>query len=239
MKRVLTIVVCLVFAARMSAAGEVTVAVASNFLPVAERLTADFERLSGHDVQLSHGSTGQIYALLSRGAPFDIFLSADAERPERLIEDGLAVESKTYALGKLVLVSRSEIDPETLGDAMAGKGVALADPTLAPYGLAATSAMENLQLDTSTFQPLPVANVGQAATLFTTGNADFAFVAASLLSLINAPHEFPLEGRHPPIRQDAAFMRQAEGNEAATEFWAFLTSTEAQARIRAGGYDLP
>ncbi len=239
MKRVFAFIIFGLFAARMSAAAETTIAVASNFLPVAESLVAEFERETGHTVSLSHGSTGQIYALISRGAPFDIFLSADVERPARLLDDGLAVEVRTYALGKLVLVSRTAVDADTVGDAVAGAGVALADPTLAPYGLAATSAMESLNLDTATFQPLPVANVGLAATLFSTGNADFAFVSGSLLPLLNAPHAFPLDGLHPPIRQDAALLGDAKENPAAAAFWAFLTSDEAQASIRAGGYDLP
>ena len=239
MKRVFILFIGLVFAARMGAAEDVTIAVASNFLPVAETVAADFERETGHTVSLSHGSTGQIYALISRGAPFDVFLSADVARPERLSEDGLAAETKTYAIGRLVLASRVEVDAETLSAAIEGEGVALADPTLAPYGLAATSAMESLKLDTATFQPLPVANVAQAATLFSTGNADFVFVASSLLPLINAPFVLPLDGLHPPILQDAALMRSAVGDPAAEAFWAFLSSTEAQARIRAGGFDLP
>ena len=239
MKRIFVIVISLLFVARMSAAEDVTIAVASNFLPVAEMLAADFERETGHEVSLSHGSTGQIYALISRGAPFDIFLSADVARPERLLEDGLAAETKTYAIGRLVLASRVEIDAETVGSTITGQGVALADPTLAPYGLAATSAMESLKLDTATFQPLPVANVGLAATLFSTGNADFVFVAASLLPLIDAPHILPLSGLHPPILQDAALMRSTANDPVVQAFWAYLSSTEALARIRAGGFDLP
>ncbi|MEM9970128.1 MAG: molybdate ABC transporter substrate-binding protein [Pseudomonadota bacterium] len=214
-------------------------AVASNFLPVAEQLAADFERETEHDITLSHGSTGQAFALIANGAPFDIFLAADRERPDRLLAEGLATEVRTYAIGRLVLVSRRRIDENDPQSSFVGESVSLADPMLAPYGKAATAAMEGLNLDTATFQPLPVGNVGQAATLFSTGNADLAFVSASLLPLLNAPHELPLDGLHPPIEQGAALLRRAEGNEAVLAFWEFLFSETSRPRIRAGGYDLP
>ena len=163
--------------AQSVAAGEVTVAVASNFLLTAEKIAATFEAETGHEVVLSNGSTGLLYAQITNGAPFDIFLSADEERPRRLKEDGRALETRAYAIGALAVLSRTPLTVETAGEVFAGKTVALADPTVAPYGRAATRAMEVLGLDTATFRPVMVANVGQVASIFGTGNADFAFVA--------------------------------------------------------------
>ena len=224
---------------RPGLAEDVSIAVASNFLPAAEEIAADFERLTGHEVTLSHGSTGQIFALISNGAPFEIFLAADRERPFALLESEKASEVRTYARGRLHLVSRRKVTLDSAPEDVIGQNVALADPILAPYGLAATAAMEGLQLDTAAFQPLPVANVAQAATLFATGNADFAFVSASLLPDLNAPFDLALDGLHPPIRQDAAFLKAAAENEAAVAFWEYLFSEDAAKRIEAGGYDLP
>lgn len=225
--------------ARPAVAGEVTVAVASNFLTTAQEIAARFEEATGHEVTLAHGSTGQIYAQIEAGAPFDVFLSADAQRPGLLDAAGLAAEVRTYALGRLVLISKEAVTREDAAEAFVGRTAALADPTVAPYGLAATAAMERLKLDTATFRPVLVANVGQVATIFATGNADFAFVSAAQLPQIRAPHALDLDGLHPPIVQDAALLRRAAGNEAAVAFWTWLFADDSRALIAAAGYALP
>ncbi|NND20803.1 MAG: molybdate ABC transporter substrate-binding protein [Silicimonas sp.] len=224
---------------RAALAGEVTVAVASNFLATAEEIVAGFEEATGHEVTLTHGSTGQIYAQIAAGAPFDIFLSADDRRPKLLARGGLATDVRTYAIGRLVLVSRLPITRETAPEVFAGRTAALADPTVAPYGLAATAAMEGLSLDTATFQPVLVANVGQVAVIYTTGNTDLAFLSAAQLPLIEAPHVLDIDGLYPALVQDAALLQQSEGNQAAAAFWEWLFSEETKTLIGASGYDLP
>lgn len=220
-------------------AEEMTLAVASNFLTTAAKLEAAFEAETGHEVTIAHGSTGQLYAQISLGAPFDIFLSADADRPARLAEEGRAQAVKPYALGRLVLVSRAPVSRDDAAGALAGRTVALADPTVAPYGLAATRAMEVLSLDTATFRPVLVANVGQVASVFATGNADAAFVAAAQVALLDAPHVLPLEGAIADVEQAAALLNQSADNPAAQAFWAWLDSDAARAEIAAAGYGLP
>ena len=226
------------FAGRPASAAEVLLAVASNFLTAAEELAEAFEAETGHSVVVSHGSTGALYAQIVSGAPFDVFLSADGARPRALAEAGLALDVATYAFGRLVLVSRDTIDLETPGAAFASRRVALADPIVAPYGIAALAVMENLKLDTATFQPLLVTNVGQVATLFVTGNAEFAFLAQGQVPFIGAGVVTSLEGRYPPIRQDAAWLSRAADNPAAEAFWTFLASERAKDVISANGYDL-
>lgn len=211
-------------------------AVASNFLLTAEKIAATFEAETGHEVVLSNGSTGLLYAQITNGAPFDIFLSADEERPRRLKEDGRALETRAYAIGALAVLSRTPLTVETAGEVFAGKTVALADPTVAPYGRAATRAMEVLGLDTATFRPVMVANVGQVASIFGTGNADFAFVATAQLDRVDAPYVLRLEGIAPDIRQDAALLSD---DEAARAFWAYLGQPETVALIAADGYRTP
>ena len=154
-------------------------------------------------------------------------------------EFGDAVDVRTYAFGRLVLVSKETVTAETAADLVIGKAVALADPTVAPYGLAATAAMERLGFDTNTFQPILVANVGQVATIFATGNAKFAFVAASLLPRLSAPEVFDLKGLHPPIQQDAAKLTANGENPDSDAFWRFLFGPTARTIIADAGYDLP
>lgn len=229
------VALCLSLWASLVSAGEVTIAVAANFLTTAEEIGAAFEAKTGHEVTISHGATGLLYAQIEAGAPFDVFLAADQDRPARLKSEGRALATETYAIGRLVLVSRLPITPETAAEVFAGRTVALADPTTAPYGLAATRAMERLGLDTATFRPVLVANVGQVASVFVSGNADLAFVAVSQLSRLEAPHVLPLDGIAPGIAQDAALLTD---DEAARAFWEYLVSPEARALIETAGYAL-
>src|ERR1700744_1759789 len=97
------------FAAAAGArAAEVQVAVAANFADPAKEIAADFERKTGAHVALSVGSSGQSYAQITHGAPFEVFLSADSERPKQAEAQGFAVRGTgfTYAVGRLVLYSR-------------------------------------------------------------------------------------------------------------------------------------
>lgn len=222
----------------VASAGEVTVAVASNFVLTAETLAEKFRAETGHDVALSHGATGALYAQIVSGAPFDVFLAADTERPARLAAEGLSGSPVTYAIGRLVLVASVPLKADDMESTFAGRRVALADPLTAPYGLAALKAMERMRLDTGTFQPLLVSNVGQVAALFSTGNAELAFVSAAQLERLQPKYVLNLDGYHPAIRQDAVLLKRAAENEAADAFWAFLQSDEAQRLIAESGYTL-
>ena len=238
MKILIMILVALSVVPRPAAAEEVLVAVASNFVSAAEALAQAFEVTSEHTVTVAHGSTGALYAQIVSGAPYDVFLAADDLRPLLLDEAGLAADVMTYAIGRLVLVSKDGVALDNAAEAFAARRVALADPMVAPYGAAAISVMENLSLDTATFQPLLVTNVGQVATLFVTGNADLAFLAEAQLPFIGAAKVTELDGRYPAIRQDGALLARGVGNPAAEAFWAFLASDAAADVIMASGYDL-
>jgi molybdate transport system substrate-binding protein len=214
----------------------VTVAVASNALPAAEALARAFTDRTETEVRLSSGSTGALYAQIVAGAPFDVFLAADAIRPARLSGDGRAKAVATYAIGRIVLVSRAEMSLTEAAAAFEGRTVALADPLVAPYGLVAVRAMERLGLDTATFRTVIVSNVGQVASLFATGNADLAFVAASQLRDLKAPFVVSLDAVAPPVRQDAALVGDGD---AARAFWDFLFSQDGAAILRAYGFGSP
>lgn len=236
-RRFLTLLLCLWGAGAL--AEEVTLAVASNFLTTAQKISEAFTAETGHQVVISHGSTGQIFAQINNGAPFDVFLSADAERPAELLENRRAFKVKPYALGRLVVVSSLPITRETAPEVVIGKTVALADPTVAPYGLAATRAMEGLSLDTATFRPVLMANVGQVGIVFTTRNAEIAFVSAAQVPSLNPAHVLEIEGLYGEIRQDAALLAGAAGNPAADAFWEWLSGAQTRQTIEEAGYILP
>lgn len=163
----------------------VRAAVASNFAPAAREIAARFEAETGHRVLLSFGATGQLYAQIVRGAPFEVFLAADDERPALAEAAGLAVPGArfTYAVGRLALVSR-EPDrirgPESLRTPEITR-LALANPATAPYGRAAVETLRALGLDpgSARFRLVQGTNVGQVFSFVHTGNADAGFVALS------------------------------------------------------------
>lgn len=225
-------------------AGETTVAVAANAAEVVETLAADFERQTGHRVTVTVGSTGKLYAQILHGAPFDLFLAADQERPRLLVEQGLAVEGsrRTYAIGRLVLWSPDAA--MAIGEDLLKGGsfrrLAIANPDLAPYGAAARETLRELGLWESLRRKIVLGeNVGQAFAMAASGNAELGFV--SLSSVLSPRHgregsywEIP-EHLHMPIRQDAVLLSRAEGNAAARAFHGFLVSPVALKTIESFG----
>ena len=229
-------------------AEEVVVAVASNFASVADGLARRFEATSDHQVTLVAGSTGKLYAQVVRGAPFDVFLAADTRRPDRLVETGQAVEDGrlVYAEGRLRLWSGSGAIRPTLGPEWLARGefrhLALANPDLAPYGVAAQEVLGALGLAERLRGRLVFGeNIGQTYALVASGNAEAGFVAASQLSADGAASEGWLVPRelHAPVQQAGVLLSRAEENAAARAFLAFLASAPARRAIAAAGYEVP
>ena len=231
-----------------AAAAEVRAAVASNFLLPLKALVPEFERSSGYTVTTSAGSTGKLYAQIVNGAPFDVFLAADAARPERLVDEGLADRASrfTYARGRLMLWSN---DPETAGAdcrtlvANTGNGrIAIANTKTAPYGAAAREALHQLDLwDTVSSRIVYGENIGQTFQFVDTRNARFGFVALSQMRLRDADDptgcgwQVP-EAMHAPLEQQAVLLRAGQDNVAARAFLAYLASAGARDEIRRMGY---
>ncbi len=231
-------------------AGEVTVAVAANFATTAGELARAFETRTGHRVRLVSGSTGRLYAQAVNGAPFDVLLAADVERPRRLEADGLAHAGsrRTYAIGRLVAWSR---DPalagrdclEALRDPGAGR-IALANPDLAPYGAAAREYLERAGLWAS-LSPNAVLgeNVAQTLQFAVSGGARIGFVAASQLestALPEASCASPVPADlHAPIEQQGVLLERADENAAAVAFLDWIVAPEAQSIIEDAGYRRP
>jgi molybdate transport system substrate-binding protein len=225
-------------------AGQTQVAVAANFTAPAKEIAAVFKEKTGHDAVLSFGASGQFYAQIQQGAPYQVFLSADADRPKAAIDAGLAVADSrfTYAIGKLVLWSKS-LDlakgDETL-KANAFAKLSIANPKSAPYGAAAIEAMTKLGVYDA-IQPKIVQgnSIAQAFEFIDTGNAELGFVALSQLSGVTAGSRWLVpQTLYAPIRQDAALLKTGADDEASKAFLAFLKGPEARAIIEKYGYSL-
>lgn len=218
-------------------------ATAANFLSTAREIAHAFTAVTGHAVVLSGGSTGGLYAQIVHGAPYDLFLAADAERPERLEAAGLAVAGTrvTYAVGRLTLWSPSGAPlPEALREGRFRR-LALANPRTAPYGRAALEVTRRLGLSEDALEGRMVLgeDVAQAYQLVATGNADLGFVASSHLRLARdvagttwaAP-----AGWHAPLEQQVVLLERSRDRRPAQAFWTFLRSEEAQRLVAAAGY---
>ncbi|GHA26890.1 molybdate ABC transporter substrate-binding protein [Devosia pacifica] len=241
MRAVLVVLACLAFVVPAHA-GRVTVAVAANFTETAEELAALFSASTGHEVDLSFAATGQLYAQISQGAPFDVFLAADQVRAEQAIATGLAVEDSrfTYALGQLVLYS-PEFDLGSGAEVLSGdfSHLAIADPEAAPYGMAAIETLKALGLETE-MRPRLVfgASVTQALQFAESGNAELAFVAASQVRGAANRWVVP-QDLYSPIAQDAVLLDIGADNPAALAFIDFLKGETAVRVIEDAGYRVP
>jgi len=230
-------------------AAEATIAVATNFSSTADKLAKAFKAKSGETVVIASGSTGQLHAQIKQGAPFDAFLAADRARPALLHKDGTATTAPfTYATGRLALWSPV---PDTIpedGAAFLGlaelKRIAIPNPKLAPYGMAARESLTALGL-WQTYETRIVLgqNIAQAFQIVAAGGAPAGFVALS--QMLAAPED--LRGSHwtvptdlhTRIRQDVVLLKRGVGNPAAEGFLAYLTSPAGCEIIRDAGYQPP
>lgn len=225
------------------------VAVAANFAAPANALAKAFTQASGRQVLVSTGSSGKLFAQIQHGAPYDVFLSADQAKPVALQQAGLVLADSrfTYAIGNLVLWSPADSDAQAIA-ARLQRGdfarLALANPRLAPYGLAAVETLQVLQLSETTRSRWVLGeNIAQTFQFVSSGNVDMGFIALSQW----LAHQQRLSGGvwlvpdelYAPIRQDAVGLRRSSQPELAAQFLTFLSSETARDIIRTQGYRLP
>jgi molybdate transport system substrate-binding protein len=244
----LSVLLCAALAHAGVLAAQAQVAVAANFAEPIKAIAAVLEKTTGHTLRLSTGASGAFYTQIRNGAPFDVFLSADNERPEQLEKDGLALPGSrfTYATGKLVLWSakagRVDDQGAVLKAADLGK-VAYANPKTAPYGAAAAQVLDKLGLrGTITPKLVQGESIGQTFNFVKTGNADVGFVAMSQVLEGGRLKEGSMwaipQANYDPIRQDAVLLKKGADNEAAKALLRLLQSPNIRDLIRSYGYDI-
>lgn len=225
-------------------AEEITIAVAANFNFAMEELVTAFETESGHKVNVAYGSSGRLYAQIVNGAPYQLFFSADQEKPQALVEEGLAEESNhfTYAVGTLLLwwLESDKDIYEVLNNGSLER-IAIANPRVAPYGKAAMQVLESLGLVEQYENRLVMGeNVSQVYQFTATGNTEAGFIALSQISQFDNP----LLGTgwivppqlHEPIYQDVVLLKNAENNLVAKAFLDFIKGEQAKTIIDRFGY---
>ena len=225
-------------------AGQTHVAVAANFTEPAKEIAALFKQKTGHEAVLIFGASGSFFTQITHGAPFEVFLSADSDRPKAAIDGGFAVADSlfTYAVGKLVLWSR--VIDVTDGEAALKAGqfmkLSIANPVAAPYGTAAVETMKALGVYDALAPKIVQGNsIAQAFQFVDTRNAEAGFVALSQLYGVTAATRWEVPPTlYSPIRQDAVLLKTGADSEASKAFLDFLKGPEARAIIERFGYSL-
>jgi molybdate transport system substrate-binding protein len=233
----------LAVAAVPAKAGETLVAVAANFAATADEVGKAFTEATGHTVKYSFGATGQLYTQITQGAPFEVFLAADAVRPELAEMEGYGVPGSrfTYSVGKLVLWSADPAAVDAKGEVLKSDAfdrLAIANPETAPYGAAAVEVLKVLGVYDAV-QPKIVqgSSIAQAHQFVATGNAEIGFVALAQIAMNDSgSHWLVPDDLYTPIVQDAVLLRKGEANEAASAYLDFLRGPEAVAIIQRYGY---
>ena len=234
----------------ITSAGEIRVAVASNFYPAIKEIALQYELKTtslaqNHKVILIPGSSGKHYSQILNGAPFDVFLSADSLRPSLLERKELSEKNSrfTYAIGRLVLWSPKnnlEVNIETLFQKNF-RFLVIANPKIAPYGIAAKDALTSLSLWKEIQEKIIRGeNIAQTFQFVDSGNAKLGFVSYS--QLVNP--NYPVEGSfweipqnlYRPIEQQAVLLKDSELGK---DFLAFLQTEKSLNIITKNGYRLP
>ncbi|MBC3767397.1 molybdate ABC transporter substrate-binding protein [Neptunicella marina] len=220
------------------------VAVAANFSQTLRELIAVGDSSNNQQnlpqIDVVVGSTGTLYAQIVHGAPFDIFLAANVKHPAQLEQNGLIAEHSrhTYAVGQLAFwcPSCESTDEQSLKNWQGN--LAIANPTLAPYGEAAIQVLQALNLaDLTSIRLVQGNNVAQAFQFIDSGNTLGGFVAASqVMEKTEAqtwlvPHQF-----YAPIEQQLVIVKNTKQLAAAKQLVAFLLSEQAQLIIQQHGY---
>lgn len=222
----------------------------SDVLPaIVEGYKADKD-LPNQDIDITFASSGKLYAQITAGAPYDIFLSANQEFPAKLAIDSSQAEMShqpfTYAQGQLALYSVTKslaaLKPAALTELLmsdAGSKITIASPELAPYGASAKSYLQSQGVYEALEQQkrlIQAENIGQAFQYAHTGSVDYGFVAQSQITAIKAtPEQFITLApeSYPAILQDGIVISDVS---TATDFTDYLRSPAGQQYFSQAGY---
>jgi molybdate transport system substrate-binding protein len=247
--RQVSIILVIISSTSWVSAAEFNLAVATNFHNTTKKLVKLFAKRTGHQAIITAGSTGNLYKQLKeQSAAFDVFLSADAETPQRIEKEGLGIANTrfSYAVGKLVLWSPQEKFVDAKGEVLQ-KGefehISIANPQVGPYGVIAQETMTNLNI-WEQLQPKLLLHKNMTTTYQTiqTGKSQLGFVALSMLNpnrRIEGSFWIVPTNLYTPIKQQAILLQAGKNNETAIAFLDFLKTPRARITIESYGYGLP
>ncbi|KUG22147.1 molybdenum abc transporter, periplasmic molybdenum-binding protein moda [hydrocarbon metagenome] len=214
---------------------KISVAVAANFISAFKDMSSDFEAKTKIKVEGTFSSSGNLYSQITNGAPYDLFLSADEERPAKLNKDGLADAPFIYAKGLAVLWSANKdfCKAKTWQEALKNdkiKKIAIANAQTAPYGTSAMKALEKAGIWTDLQSKLVVAQtIAQSFQYASTESVDAGFCALSAtVSDEGKKGCFYVVNEAPDIIQSACLLKRTTNRAAVEKFVEFLSSPAAK-----------
>lgn len=224
-------------------ADEIVVAAASNFLATMNALAPRFSAETGHTITITSGSTAKLYQQIVHGAPFDVLMSADQMHVDRLVKEGKAVAASrmTYARGRLVLWAGGKPlkgPPQAILADPRWRRIAIANPAVAPYGVAAMQVFAALSIESRVSARLVYGeSIAQAHVMVATGGAQLG-----VLSLSQVYSDDPAtwvaidDSLYSPILQDAVLLNRAARNLAGQSFMKFVQGPGGREIIQSFGY---
>jgi len=214
---------------------KISVAVAANFITAFKEIAADFETKTKIKVEGNFSSTGNLYSQITNGAPYDLFLSADEERPARFYKDNVADTPFIYAKGQVVLwaANKDFCKAATWQDALKNKQVkkiAIANTQTAPYGAAAKKALEKAGIwDALQSKLVNAQDIAQSFQYASTSAVDAGFCAMSAtVSPEGKKGCFFVINEAPEIIQSACLLKRTTNRAAVEKFVEFLNSPAAK-----------
>lgn len=227
-------------------AAEIRIATAANFYPTLKKITQSFEEITLNKVMIIRGSTGKLYAQIVKGAPYDIFFSADSDRVDKLVRKGKSLEYETgknsfvYAIGRLALWQADAESSQQLRELLITGNfnkLAIANPKIAPYGKASIEALKEMELYEEIKHKLVYGeNISQTLQFVQSGAADLGLVARSY---VNTDIHWEIDSyQHKPIKQKVVLLKQSKQIETAKEFLQYLQSPAIKKIISSDGYSL-
>lgn len=235
----------------VASAATLRIAVASNFLAASKVIAQEFNKETGNKISISSGSTGKLYAQIVNGAPYDIFMAANAREPQRLIDAGIASAAslQTYAIGRLVLFStRLPLKGQATDQILAGNNwhkLAIANPKTAPYGVAAKQVLQHLDIWSKIQSRLVRGeNIGQTFYFAQSGNVDIGLVALSQIKSQPDPEKLKYcdipQKWYQPLEQKAVLLKRSRAQKEAGLFLTFLQSQRVKLLLtQKYGYGVP
>jgi molybdate transport system substrate-binding protein len=238
------------FFSSLTLAQTLRIAAAADLQFVLPDLATQYEKQTGAKLAITYGSSGNFFAQIQNGAPFDLFFSADLDYPQKLVQAGFAASDslQIYAAGRLALwlPPDSPLDPseglKTLLDPRIQR-ISIANPEHAPYGRAAVAALQNAGLYEQLKQKLVFGeNISQAAQFVQSGGAQAGLIALSLAlspAMKNGKRWDIPPDRYPAMEQAVVILKSSSNKRAAVSFLAFLKTRQASTTFERYGYAAP
>jgi molybdate transport system substrate-binding protein len=226
------------------ASDDLKIAAAASLRDPLEKIARAFERENNLSIRISYGASGSLVTQLIHGAPFDLFLSANEDDPQKLIGEGLSEAKFQFATGRLVLWipegSRLNLKKDQMQTLLnpAIRKIAIANPLHAPYGRAAVSALKHFGYYEKVLPRLIYGeDIAQAVQFLESGGADIGILAYSIVIQGGRGEYFLIPSEaHPPLRQVGVILKRSGSQGVSKKFMEWMLAGKGKDILQEYGY---